>query len=146
MNKIINWNQFINEDKSNQPMLKYRNIRMVDMQDWDNLVEKTYGKPYSIQQQDGCRSRGIINISVPDESYDEEMNDSIPEEINGEEMGVKFRTWLNRDPQEPIQGRTDYAIRLFWHRNFYPDLGTLANDLYEKGLIEAGEYSINIDW
>jgi hypothetical protein len=29
---------------------------------------------------------------------DEYMNDDIPEEINGVELGVKFATWLARDP------------------------------------------------
>ncbi len=40
----------------------------------------------------------------------------------------------------------DWEINLFCERNFYPDLHTIANDLYERGLIEAGEYVINIDW
>jgi hypothetical protein len=35
---------------------------------------------------------------------------------------------------------------MFWERNFYPDTYTVANDLYDKGLIEAGDYIINIDW
>lgn len=36
-------------------------------------------------------------------------------------------------------------INLFWERNFYPDINTLANDLYKKGLIKKGEYLIVID-
>lgn len=35
------------------------------MQDWDNLVEETYGKPYMFQQQDGCKDRGTEHITVP---------------------------------------------------------------------------------
>lgn len=35
---------------------------------------------------------------------------------------------------------------MWWVRNFYPDVNMVANDLYEKGLLEAGEYLINIDW
>lgn len=37
-------------------------------------------------------------------------------------------------------------INLFWMRSFYPNIQTVANDLYKQGLIEAGDYSIKIDW
>ena len=59
--------------------------------DWDILVESTYNKIYSFQQQGGCQSRGTVYFSVPDEAYENDMNDSIPEIINDEDnMGVKF--------------------------------------------------------
>lgn len=75
------------------------------------------------------------------------MNDSIPEVVNGYEMGVKFEVWLARDPNQPITNQKyDWELELFWERNFYPDIHTLANDLHSKGLIEAGDYLINIDW
>lgn len=130
-------------------MIKYKNKKTIEVQDWDELVTKTYGKPYSFQQQDRCKSRGTFDLIVPsDECYDEDMNDSIPEEVNGEEMGVKFAVWLARDPKQPIAGdiQEQWNTDLFWARNFYPDVYTLANDLHKKGLIEAGEYVINIDW
>ena len=81
-------------------MLKYSNKKIIEVEDWDDLVQKTYGKPYKFQQQDGCQSRGTVEITIPlEESYDE-MHDSIPEEVNGEEMGVKFSVWLERDPKQ----------------------------------------------
>lgn len=129
-------------------MLNYENKKVVDAQDWDKLVKKTYQRPYSFQQQDGCKPRGIFDLTVPnDESLDDEMNDSIPEVVNGNEMGVKFKAWLERDPNQ-LGGelKSDLDLKLFWQRNFYPDIYTIANDLYEKGLIEAGNYIINIDW
>lgn len=113
------------------------------------MVEETYGRPYKFQQQDGCRDRGIVSITIPDEDYDEDMNDSIPENINSAEIGVKFKVWLERDPEQPLsnyEGTPEVGLRLFWERNFYPDIQTVANDLYDKGLIEAGDYFINIDW
>jgi hypothetical protein len=128
----------------------YKNKKVIEVRDWDSLVEKTYGKPYSFQQQQGCQGRGLFELEIPsEETNDEEMSDSIPEEINGEEMGVKFAVWLARDSKQPLAGRTEQAqweINLFWERNFYPDINTVANDLYQKGLIENGEYLINIDW
>ena len=128
-------------------MLKIKNVKMIEVSDWDKLVSDTYGKPYSFQQQDGCQPRGIFHITIPSEyTCDDEMNDEIPEVINGETMGVRFEKWLERDPKQPIAGRTDYAVDLWWDRNFYPDIHTLANDLHKRGLIEAGEYSIEIDW
>ncbi len=123
---------------------------MIDVSEWDALVEKTYGRAYSFQQQDGCKSRGVFRFSVPAESeIDADMPDSIPEKVNGEEMGVKFSAWLARDPKQKLADpdeQEDYCLRLWWERNFYPDVQMVANDLHAKGLLEAGDYTINIDW
>jgi len=128
-------------------MIKVKNVKVIEVSEWDKLVSDTYRKPYSFQQQDGCQSRGVFHITIPsDYACDDEMNDEIPEVINGRVMGVKFEKWLERDPNQPVDGRADYGIGLWWDRNFYPDIHTVANDLYKKGLIEAGEYSIEIDW
>src|SRR5687768_5325690 len=119
-------------------MLKYEKRRVVDVWDWDKLVEETYGKPYNFQQQEGCQERGTHELSIPDsEAYDFE-NETLPYEINGNEMGIKFQVWLDT----PAETYRD----IFWQRNFYPDIQTLANDLYKRGLIEAGDYTIDIDW
>lgn len=130
-------------------MIKSRNVNIIDRYDWDKLVTDTYGKPYSIQQQDGCMDRQMIGLTIPDEADDYE-NDTLPEEVNHPKMGVSFAAWLARDPNQPLNTtdvlRSDFGLTLWWNRNFYPDLQTLANDLHAKGLIEAGEYSINIDW
>ena len=127
-------------------MLKFENTKVVQVQDWDDLVKKTYGKPYSFQQQDGCQSRGIVHLEVPSEGYDFE-NLSIPEEINGDEMGVSFASWLARDVTQAVGNDTSsWSIPMFWERNFYPSMDMLVDDLHAKGLIEAGEYVINIDW
>jgi len=127
----------------------YKNKKVIEVQDWNDLVEKTYGRMYNLQQQEGCQDRGSVNITIPSDSNDSEMHDSIPEEVNGEEMGVKFAVWLARDPKQPLSCKdreVEWMINLFWKRNFYPDLQTVANDLHKKGLIEAGDYTINIDW
>ncbi len=124
--------------------LKYSKVNLICLQDWDELVSETYGKPYSFQQQDGCQSRGGFPITIPSDADDFE-NDSIPEEVNGEEMGVSFKAWIERDPEINVFDK-DYKNELFWERNFYPDIQTVANDLFEKGLIEAGDYVIDIDW
>lgn len=138
-------------------MLKTRKIQEISVQDWDDLVEKTYKKPYNFQQQYGCQDRGSFHITVPsDKSCDDEMPIDIPREINGEVMGVKFETWLKKEKGSFIkENNTDYFGKkgwsrsdeqLFWERNFYPDIHTVANDLYKRGLIKAGNYIINIDW
>jgi hypothetical protein len=60
---------------------------------------------------------------------------------------AKFEKWLERDPKEWNGKEEDKRfLDLFWDRNFYPDIQTVANDLHKKGLIEAGEYTIKIDW
>lgn len=131
-------------------MIKYTNKKVIEVSNWDNLVSETYGRPYSFQQQEGCQSRGVININIPEKDYEDMFeNETIPEIVNGEEMGVKFEAWLSRDPKQKLSNKEDqqtWSINLWWERNFYPDIQMVANDLYKKGLIEAGEYTINIDW
>ena len=131
-----------------QKMVKYKNVKVIDCDDWDALVEDTYKKPYTFQQQYDCQSRGMFSLKIPCDNWEEEeMHESIPEEVNGEKMGVKFDVWLERDPKQPIPNQKyDYQLEMFWERNFYPSVYTVANDLYKKGLIEAGDYSIKIDW
>ncbi len=127
--------------------MKIRTEKVIDVQDWDELVVKTYGKPYSFQQQDGCKPRGIFRLTVPQKAECEFENDSVPEEVNGGEMGVSFAAWLARDPAKKIPGQEyDFELELFWERNFYPDVQMVANDLCKKGLLEKGEYIINIHW
>ena len=152
-------------------MIKYSNRKIIDCNDFDDLVQETYNKIYSFQQQDGCKPRGYFTFEVPCEyNYDDEMNETIPEIINDEHnRGVKFETWLKRNADAPLNpskeeiekchyylGKNDKDLKdwkndkmhilLFWERNFYPDIYTLINDLYDKGLIEKGDYAINIDW
>lgn len=130
-------------------MLKFKTKQVIDVGDWDNLVESTYGKPYRFQQQDGCKDRGTIDITIPDGAYDYE-NDTIPEKVNGDEMGVSFAAWLARDPEQKLDTEDkwdrEHGAELFWKRNFYPHVQMIANDLHAKGLIPAGEYLIDIDW
>ena len=122
-----------------------KEITYIPLQEWDQLVETTYNKIYSFQQQAGCRDRGTFEITVPCEDEDCEMNESIPEVVNGDEMGVTFDTWLARDKDQPLPDKNDY-LSLFWERNFYPDIYTLANDLHARRILKAGTYKIDIDW
>lgn len=127
---------------------------MIECYDFDNLVEKTYGRRYCFQQQDGCKGRGTVFLEVPATEEEALCFDftatSIPEKVNGEEMGVSFKTWLARDPKQPL--KTDdkwdreHGLDLFWRRNFYPALEMVAFDLNQKGLLPSGKYMINIDW
>jgi hypothetical protein len=128
-------------------MLKVNNIKQIDVQDWDELVQETYNRPYMLQQQDGCRDRGIQYITIPVNNPEDYKNDTIPEIVNANEMGVSFKAWLERDPKQPISERSEnWALEMWWERNFYPTIDMIINDLYEKGLVEAGNYQINIDW
>ena len=126
--------------------MKTRTETVIEVADWDSLVKETYGRPYNFQQQDGCKHRGVFRLRIPAEAEDYEAQ-SVPEVVNGYEMGVSFRAWLARDPELPIgDEKTSYSRELWWERNFYPDVQMVANDLHTKGLVETGEYTINIDW
>lgn len=127
--------------------MKIRTEKVIDVSDWDDLIKKTYGRPYSFQQQDGCKSRGNFRFTVPNRETYDYQRDTVKEEVNGKEMGVSFVAWLARDPKRPIKDQdADYQLRLWWERNFFPDFQMVANDLHNKGLIEVGKYTIDIDW
>lgn len=135
-------------------MLNFEIRKIVSVRNLDTLVKNTYGIPYSFQQQDGCKPRGCNSwFEVPmskDEvdEYDFEATE-IPEVINHEDMGVSFAAWLARDPNKPLDSDDrdkSWGIQMWYQRNFYPALEPLVQDLYNKGLIPAGEYYIDIDW
>ena len=130
--------------------MKFKQVQMIEVQEWDQLVEETYGRIYSFQQQDGCKDRGIENLTVPVQHPWDYENDTIPEKVNGDEMGVSFKAWLECDPKQKLNSddvwAREHGLNLFWKRNFYPSIDMIANDLHSKGLLPAGEYVINIDW
>lgn len=119
--------------------------KSIDSSDLDALVVKTYGRPYQFQQQDGCRDRGTYHITVPADPEDYEAT-IVPEVVNGSEIGVSFAAWLARDPEAPVGGRTDYSLGLWWGRSFYPHQSMVLNDLHARGLLDAGEYTLVVDW
>jgi hypothetical protein len=120
-------------------------VETISCSDLDALVTETYGRPYCFQQQDGCQGRGQRRVSIPTEGYDFE-NNTVPEEVNHQEMGVSFKEWLARDPKKNLHGQSNFGLTLWWERNFYPSLDMVLDDLHKKGLVDAGEYSIIIDW
>ena len=135
--------------------MKFKQVQNIEVQEWDQLVEETYGRVYSFQQQDGCKGRGVENLTVPVQHPCDYENDTITEKVNGDKMGVSFKAWLERDPKQKLNsddvwdrenGLNLFCLNLFWKRNFYPSVDTVANDLHAKGLLPAGEYVINIDW
>lgn len=131
-------------------MIKIRDQKIIDVSDWDDLVEATYGRTYSFQQQNDCKGRGLEYVTVPVEYPYDYGNDSLPEKVNGDKMGVSFAAWLARDPKQELNTDDEWdrknGLRLFWERNFYPSVDMVINDLHAKGLLEAGEYAIDIDW
>jgi hypothetical protein len=132
-------------------MIKVEAVLQIEVQDWDKLVQETYNRPYSFQQQDGCKARGVETINVPDDSLFDYDNDNVPEIVNHNDMGVSFAAWLERDPKQPLfnnnlKQEDRFGIELWWKRNFYPSVDMVANDLHKRGLLPAGEYQINIDW
>jgi hypothetical protein len=126
-------------------MLEFETIRIIRLQAWDALVEKTYGKKYSLQQQGGGMERQIKYFSVPCEVA-EPLPLEIPEGINGSEMGVAFESWLSKDSSTYPENMDKSQRGLFWARRFYPDFAIIVNDFHARGLIERGEYGLYINW
>ena len=133
--------------------LKTAQKTVIEVEDWNEFIVETYKIPYDLQQQEGCLERGTVEFSVPCENTPIDFeNDSIVEKVNGPEEGVSFEAWLRRDPTMKLKDEDDsgdlsnFNIRIFYHRNFYPSFSVLVQDLYNRNLIEAGKYTINIDW
>lgn len=130
--------------------LEPKQVFMLEVGEFDNLVQKTYGRIYDFQQQDGCKDRGIFQFTLPIESPSDFENETIPEKVNGNEMGVSFAAWLARDPKQKLNAKDEWdrehGLDLFWRRNFYPDVEIVVADLNKRGLLPAGDYIINIDW
>lgn len=119
-------------------MIKVSNNKLIALKDWDEFVNEVYGKPYNLQQQEGCMERHLFRITVPVEE---------PEDYVDSDMGVSFETWLNTSPEQIATSfDDDWLCKMHWHRNFYPSPDMVFNDLFNRGLIEAGDYLINIDW
>lgn len=150
-------------------MIKINKRNVINVSDWDRLVRETYNKPYSFQQQDGCKSRGVETIFTHSDWEEDFEDNNIPEVLNGEDMGVSFKSWLERDREQPLNpsfkeaedcgyfwgnteeeleswGKDKSHIDMFWERNFYPHANMIAQDLCKKGLLKEGEYDIKIDW
>lgn len=138
--------------QTDPPKLTLVTNPVVEAADWDRFVSAVYGRRYRLQQQDGCRPKGVERITVPEPDYDDnDAHDQVPEIVNHEKRGVRLDKWLERDPKQPLSRggveRTEqWAIDIWWDRNFYPELAAVANDLHAKGLLPAGEYTIIIDW
>ena len=127
-----------------------RQVTLIDVGEFDDLVMQTYGRPYCFQQQDGCKSRGTATFTVPlAHPYDFDQ-DIIPEEVNHHEMGVSFKAWLERDPKKKLESCDEWGrergLGLWWERNFYPHMEMVVSDLHTKGILPAGDYVIDIDW
>lgn len=130
-------------------MIKIKTVTVIEVEDWNELVYNTYGRPYNFQQQDGCKERQRRSITVPVKNPEDYKNDTVPEIVNGDEMGVSFKAWLERDPKQLLSNPDDqksWSLGLWWGRNFYPHVDMIINDLHAKGLLPAGKYEINIDW
>lgn len=129
-------------------MLEFRIEKVIDSSDLDALVVATYGKPFCFQQQDDCRDRGSYQFEVksePDLSDEFKGKTELDCGINGEDYGVDFQTWLNTKASDFYDGKPFYQD-LWFERNFYPDMVYLLSDLCKRGLIEAGRYTIEVDW
>jgi hypothetical protein len=136
-------------------IFKTRTEQVIDVQDWDQLVIETYGRPYSFQQQDGCKPRGreTLHVTLNPDHVDEYENETVPEIVNHDDMGVTFEAWLARDPKQRLDGKPDdehhcgeWCLELWWDRNFYPTAESIAHDLCKRGLLPEGTYTIDIDW
>lgn len=124
-------------------MLITKTVKLIHVSEWNRYVRETYNRPYDLSEQEG-RDRGIIEFVVPLPSAEDYSRTSLAKD----EEGVSFATWLNRNTKEPFEPNEDdpYYIVRYFNCRFYPSLEMVIYDLYIIGLLEPGNYVINIDW
>lgn len=130
------------EQGKTRPRISVTSIDIIEVHTWNECVETTYGRPYNLWAQMDIRNTELLPLIVPaDPDYFE--RDSIPEMINGDEAGVSLKAWLERSPTAPVGANNEpWGIEIFWHRNFYPSVFEIANDLHKKGILPRGNYYI----
>lgn len=131
-------------------------IKLLSVREFDELVINTYSLPYSFQQQDDCKPRSTYKFSLPiKEPIRKYENETLPVIVNGAKMGVSFSSWKASDPKSYLnnfikEGHDaswlEFCVTLWYHRNFYPHVDEILVDLYNRGILEAGDYAIDIDW
>lgn len=124
-------------------------VMMIPVEEFDDLVQETYGRTYSFQQQDGCKNRGTEHFTVPVQHPVDYNRGTVPENVNDPVMGVSFSAWLSRDPTQLLNNADDddeFHLEMWWERNFYPSVDMILNDLHARGVLAAGDYCIDIDW
>lgn len=129
--------------------LQYKNVKLIDSSDFDELVEAIYNIPYCFQQQDGCIDRGFYPIEViEDEEWLDDDYLKSPKEsfyLDCDIFGVDFQSWKNFKASD-FKHFQDWKSQLIFHRHFYPKTEILLHDLCKRGVIEAGKYYIEVDW
>ena len=127
----------------------FKTKKIIDEGDWNLFVESVFGKEpftYIFQQQDGCKEPGLYLVKVPPSEEQESLDEEICYKVNGKTFGVSLKTWLNTSKEDTkSKVEKDYLNNLFWMRHFYPKLDELVAHLHKLGLIEAGDFYIEID-
>ena len=132
------------------PELKTITDTVVDSFEWDRFVKQVYDRPYTFQQQDGCRQRGVSYFTATPGQYEfvEHMEPVPTGPIEGIRscFGVSLEEWVGRSPEAAFDPDRPNRTGTYWERNYYPPIDELASDLCEKGLIAPGRYVLLVDW
>ena len=132
--------------------MKIEKLNVISDANWSRFVSETYGRPYwfSYQRWRDQGEKGLYRFTLPledIEEFDEHGECDVEDIPKPKWFGVKFEYWLERDPKKPLVGQTkDEQLEDWWENSFYPSHEVIANDLFNKGILEAGDYAIGVDW
>lgn len=153
-------------------MISKQSWTVIDEREFSELVSKTYGRPYRLQQQgEGIGNGNVVHVEVPSEP-----SGFLGTNDNGDPL-PDFQTWLDRDETASVPDPTTEMLKkhnednkhkpdfekilipedkqslpgglthqLWWTRDFYPPLESVLTDLHAKGLLDAGDYTIHAWW
>lgn len=117
-------------------MIRFEDVKLISETELSRRVSELFGRPYQLQQQgDMLGQNSVVLMQVPEEPDD---------------VGLpSLAEWSSRDVNQKPPGVAwdrDYLREMWWHREFYPDLQEVLNELHRLGELPEGEYAIHVSW
>jgi hypothetical protein len=137
--------------KEDQMELQFKPVNYVTGQDWDSFVKSVYNRPYKLAAH---RCEHSTFIHTPNYGPVEGVDD-VRKTVQGafsHGCGLDMEEWKSHDVYDAMRHITEHLIRVkatihlaesCYEGLIRPHLQHLANDMYEKGLIPAGDYVIS---
>lgn len=117
--------------------IRVQDVKLIHESELSKRVAEMFERPYQLQQQgDMLGQDSVVIADVPAEP---EFDLDLP----------SFLEWSTRDVNLEPPGESwhyPWQRELWWHREFYPDLQEVLNELHRLGELPEGKYAIHVWW
>ena len=103
-------------------MLKYKTVKLVWESDLQDLILDTYGRRTEWAAEQEMSQNETRNFTVPSNRYVDEDSLTVAQWLAGE------------------------TTELYGYTLVEPEMQLILNDLHARGLVEAGEYVVEVWW